>query len=107
MYQIQTDDFYQDTSKDVRKRFDTSDYPEKHSLGTKTGINKKVIGKFRDEAAGKQITHFVGLRAKLYSYKWALVDCASIILSIIQQNEHYFKLLFQFSTASIIRAFMR
>ena len=36
-----------------------------------------------------------------------LVDCASIILSIIQQNEHYFKLLFQFSAASIIRAFMR
>ena len=35
----------------------------------KTGINKKVIGKFKDKAAGKQITHFVGLRAKLYSYK--------------------------------------
>ena len=37
----------------------------------------------------------------------ALVDCASIILSIIQQNEYYFKLLFQFSTASIVRAFVR
>ena len=36
-----------------------------------------------------------------------LIDCASIILSIIQQSEHYFKLLFQFSTAGIIRAFMR
>ena len=36
-----------------------------------------------------------------------LVDCASIILRIIQQKEHYFKLLFQFSTAGIIRAFMR
>ena len=35
-----------------------------------------------------------------------LVDCASIILSIIQQNEHYFKLLFQFSAAGIIGAFM-
>ena len=32
-------------------------------------INKKVIGKFKDEAAGKQITHFVGLRPKLYSFK--------------------------------------
>ena len=30
---------------------------------------QKVIGKFKDEAAGKQISHFVGLRAKLYSYK--------------------------------------
>ena len=37
--------------------------------GIKTGINKKVIGKFKDEASGKQITHFVGLRPKLYSFK--------------------------------------
>ena len=36
-----------------------------------------------------------------------LVDSASIILSIIQQNERCFKLVFQFSTAGIIRAFMR
>ena len=28
-----------------------------------------MIGKFKDEAAGKQITHFVGLRPKLYSFK--------------------------------------
>ena len=69
MYVLETDDFYKDISKDVGKRFDTSDYPEKHESGIKTGVNKKVIGKFKDEAAGKQITHFVGLRAKLYCYK--------------------------------------
>ena len=69
MYEIETEDFYKDISKDVRKRFDTSDYPEVHESGIKTGINKKVIGKFKDEAAGKQITHFVGLRAKLYCFK--------------------------------------
>ena len=28
-----------------------------------------MIGKFKDEAAGKQITHFVLLRPKLYSFK--------------------------------------
>jgi len=69
LYQIETDDFYKDILKDVRKRFDTSDYPEKHPSGIKSGVNKKVIGKFKDEAAGKQISHFVGLRAELYSYK--------------------------------------
>ena len=69
MYHIETDDFYEDIAPDVRKKFDTSDYPEKHSSGTETGVNKKVIGKFKDEVAGQQITHFVGLRAKLYSYK--------------------------------------
>jgi len=31
--------------------------------------NKKVPGMFKDEACGKQIKEFVGLRAKLYSYK--------------------------------------
>ena len=69
MYLIQTDDFYHDINKDVKKKFDTSDYPENHPSGIKTGVNKKVIGKFKDEAAGKQITHFVGLRPKLYTFK--------------------------------------
>ena len=69
MYLIQTKDFYQDINKDIKRKFDTSNYPEKHPSGIKTGINKKVIGKFKDEAAGKQITHFVGLRPMLYSFK--------------------------------------
>ena len=29
---------------------------------------KKVIGKFKDEAAGKPIIEFVGLKSKIYSY---------------------------------------
>ena len=69
MYLIQTDDFYHDIKHDIRKKFDTSDYPENHPSGIKTGVNKKVIGKFKDEVGGKQITHFVGLRPKLYTFK--------------------------------------
>ena len=69
MYEIQTEDFYNDISGDVRDRFVTSDYPENHPSGIPTGINKKVLGMFKDEAAGKNIKEFVGLRAKLYSYK--------------------------------------
>ena len=69
MYLIQTEDFYKDINKDIRRKFDTSDYPENHPSGIKTGINKKVMGKFKDEASGKQITRFVGLRPKLYSFK--------------------------------------
>ena len=62
LYLIHTDDFYQDISRDIKKTFDTSDYPERHPSGIKRAVNKKVIGKFKDEAAGRQITHFVGLR---------------------------------------------
>ena len=61
MYLIQTEDFYQDINKDIKRKFDTSDYPEKHPSGIKIGINRKVIEKFKDEEGGKQITHFVGL----------------------------------------------
>ena len=69
LYEIQTEDFYKDISGDVWDRFDTSEYPENHPSGIPTGINKKVLGKFKDEVAGKIIKEFIGLRAKLYSYK--------------------------------------
>ena len=69
LYEIQTEDFYKDISGDVKDRFDTSDYPEGHPSGIPTGVNKKVLGMFKDETAGKIIKEFVGLRAKLYSYK--------------------------------------
>ena len=69
MYLIQTEDFYQDINKDIKRKFDTSDYPEKHPSGIKTGTNKKVIGKFKDKVSVKQITHFVGLHPNFYSFK--------------------------------------
>ncbi|XP_022796464.1 uncharacterized protein LOC111334919 [Stylophora pistillata] len=68
-YEIQTDDFYQDVKSDVHDLSDTSNFPKDHPSGIPTGVNKKVIGMFKDEAGGKIIEDFVGLRAKLYSYK--------------------------------------
>ena len=69
MYEIQTEDFYKDISADVKHRFDTSDYLLDHPSGIPSGFNKKVLGMFKDEASGNVIDEFVGLRAKLYSYK--------------------------------------
>ena len=69
MLEIKTDDFYKDIAKDIKRKFDTSDLPPDHPSNIKTRINKKVIGMLKDEAAGKQTTHFVGLRPKLYTYK--------------------------------------
>ena len=68
-YEIRTKDFYKDINPNIEKRFDTSDYPTNYPSGIKTGLNSKVLGMFKDEAGGKHIVEFVGLRAKLYSYK--------------------------------------
>ena len=64
-YEIETNDVYQDfwNNKD---KFDNSDYLQDSQYFDRT--NKKVIGKFKDEAAGMPITEFVGLRSKMYSY---------------------------------------
>ena len=67
--EIKTIDFYKDINPDIEKRFDTSDYLTNHLSGIKTGLNSKVLGMFKDEAGGKQIVEFVGLRAQIYSYK--------------------------------------
>ena len=68
LYEIETEDFYKDIADDVVAKFDTSDFPVDHPSGIERK-NKKVIGMMKDEAAGKIIEEFVGLRAKLYSYK--------------------------------------
>jgi hypothetical protein len=68
-YEVQAKDFYKDISIDVRAKFDTSNFPKDHTSGIEVGHNKKVVGMFKDEAGGEIIEEFVGLRAKLYSYK--------------------------------------
>ena len=69
MYEIETVDFYRDISDDVAARFDTSDFDKDHPSFIPTGKNKKLIGMMKDEAAGKIITEFSALRAKLYSHR--------------------------------------
>ena len=64
-YEIETKDIYKDLWKD-KDKFDNSDYPKDSPYFDKT--NKKVIGKFKDEAAGVPICEFIGLRSKMYSY---------------------------------------
>ena len=101
MYYIKTKDFYKDISPDILTKFDTSDYDPNHKSGIPTGINKKVIGMFKDEVAGKQITHFVGLRPKLYSFKieedTQVRKCKGIKKNVIKKKidfDDYVKCLF-------------
>ena len=64
-YEIEAEDVYQYFWND-KDRFDNSDYSKNSLYFDKT--NKKVIGKFKDEAAGVPICEFIGLRSKMYSY---------------------------------------
>ena len=65
-YHIKAEDIYSDFFKD-KDLFDNSDYPKSSKFFF--AENKKVIGKFKDEAAGDPIIEFVGLKSKMYSYK--------------------------------------
>jgi hypothetical protein len=68
MYDIKTEDVYKDF-KEIKKYddcFDNSDYPKESPFYY--DHNKKVIGKFKDEASGVPIFEFCGLRSKMYSY---------------------------------------
>ena len=90
MYEINTEDVYKDISGDVTKRFDTSDYPKEHQSGIPTGVNKNVLGMFKDENKGKQISGFVGLRPMLYAIKmddgWEEKKCKGINKSVIKKT---------------------
>ena len=63
--EITTTDAYADFWADKHK-FDNRDYPKESPFFDST--NKKVIGKFKDEAAGIPIKEFIGLKSKMYSY---------------------------------------
>ena len=64
LLEIQTEDVYSDMA-DHPSLYDTSDFPEDHPLHSK--VNKKVLGKMKDECAGHPIAEYVGLRPKMYS----------------------------------------
>ena len=64
-YKIEAEDVYKDFWDD-KDMFDNSDYSENSPYYC--NANKKVIGKFKDEACGVPIVEFIGLKSKLYSY---------------------------------------
>ena len=92
-YTIETEDLYQDMKED--KIFnDFSDYQEGSPLHSNE--NKKLVGKIKDEMAGKIVYEFVGLRAKMYSFLYENHDfragnnqkqvCKGIKKSVIKQK---------------------
>ena len=64
-FEIEAENVYKDFWND-KDMFDNSDYPENSPYYC--NANKKVIGKFNDEACGALIVEFIGLKSKMYSY---------------------------------------
>ena len=65
---IFTEDFFEDINNDVERWFDTSNYDKNDKRPLQIGVNKKVIGMFKDELGGKIMKEFCALRAKTYAY---------------------------------------
>ncbi|GFX83941.1 uncharacterized protein TNCV_4286611 [Trichonephila clavipes] len=85
-YEIVTQDVYEDMQKDLHF-FDTSDYPQTHPLYCE--INKKVLGKMKDELSSSLALEFVGLKPKMYSLKSAEMEkktAKGVSKIIIQQQ---------------------
>ena len=66
MYEIKTGDCNPDIKDDISEKFDASIFQESFNIPR---LNKKVPRLIKDECGVKICSEFVGLRAKLYSYK--------------------------------------
>ena len=97
VYDIKTEDFYEDIAEDVETRFDTSGYEP-----LPIEKNKKVIGLMKEELGGKIMKEFIGLRPKMYSYKIGEKDepkkCKGIRKCVVKKTisfEDYKRCLFE------------
>lgn len=64
LMEIETEDVYKDMAENLFL-YDTSNYPKDHPLYS--GKNKKVLGKMKDECAGRVINEAVAICSKTYS----------------------------------------
>lgn len=65
IFSVKTDDFYEDM-KEFINELDTSDYAADNEYRIPR-VNKKVLGKFKDELNGKILEEMIGLRSKCYA----------------------------------------
>ena len=71
MYEIATDDVYQDMWA-MKEHFDLAEHPKTSCFYDPQ--NNKVVGKMKDEGKGQPILEFVGLRPKIYSFLVATLN---------------------------------
>ncbi|XP_074604049.1 uncharacterized protein LOC141857450 [Brevipalpus obovatus] len=101
IYHIKTRDIFRDFSyfADI---MDFSDYPKDHPLHSE--VNKKVIGKLKDEMAGELITEVIALKSKMYfvdSRKKELKRAKGVINAVLRTDvtkQMYVDCLFLYET---------
>ena len=74
IFDVETEDFYKDISKDVKRWFDTSGYDKNLERPLETGVNKKILGKFKDELNGNIIIDFISIGPKVYAINYEEYD---------------------------------
>ena len=67
VYEVRQNNIYE-VMKNHLDEFDTSDYSDPNRFGMPL-VNKKIPGKMKDECNGNIMTHFIGLRSKMYCTK--------------------------------------
>ena len=76
--EIETCDFFEDIKDDLKEWFDTFGYDKNMVLPDEyakiASVNKKVIGKMKDELGKGYMTEFVTLSSKVYGYKQSCLD---------------------------------
>ena len=92
MYEIKTEDVYEDFSR-AKEMFDFNNYSAKPKYYDDS--KKLVVGKMEDEKAGVAIEEFVGLKPKMYLF--LVDDCKEHkkakavnknVVAIISQNKY-------------------
>ena len=97
-YSIRSPNLYEELVPD-HDLFDFSNYNPSHFLFSEK--NRKVLGKFKDEAAGAIVSEYCGLSAKLYSYRVDRKETCKakgIVKKTIDNDlrmEHYKRCLFE------------
>ena len=66
-YEIETNDWYEDIRDEISEFYDTSDYPDDHPANLPK-MNKKIIGKMKDELKGEVVDEFCRTCVKSYAY---------------------------------------
>ena len=68
--EIETEDVFEDFEKKSKEWLDTSGYDKNLNRPITTGLNKKIIGKFKDTLNGMIITEFIAIRPKVYGFRY-------------------------------------